>query len=287
MSSLDASKLFDMSGHVVVVTGGGSGIGLMMAKALEANGAKVYIIGRRLETLQAAAKQAKNNNIIPLQGDCTSKESLTSIVSTIRSQSSVVNTLIVNHGITGPPIPNNDIPFADFQAKLWDTDAESFTQALAVNTTAAFLTTVAFLPLLDEANKKGNLLPFKSSVVTTTSIASFNRRPLAGFAYGASKAGTTHMMKSLATMLAPYQIRCNVLAPGLYPSEMTAKMFEGKPDPTTDGSFPMEQIPATRVGSEEDMAGAILYLCSRVGAYVNGNVLVTDGGRLAVCPSAY
>ena len=87
-------------------------------------------------------------------------------------------------------------------------------------------------------------------------------------------------------MFAPYHIRANVIAPGLYPSEMTEERFKDE-DGGKEGSVPADFIPATRAGREEDMAGTVLFLCSKAGAYLDGNVLVTDGGRLGVTPSTY
>ncbi|KAL8864825.1 MAG: hypothetical protein Q9174_007206, partial [Haloplaca sp. 1 TL-2023] len=78
----------------------------------------------------------------------------------------------------------------------------------------------------------------------------------------------------MATQMVPFGIRSNVIAPGLYPSELSAPIIG-------DGVFPKEKIPAERVGTDEDMAGSILYMTSRAGAYLNGNVIVTDGGRLS------
>jgi len=80
MSSIEAGKLFSVKGLVAVVTGGGTGIGLMIAKALEENGAKVYIVGRRLEILEKVSKEAKHGNLIPLQCDVTSKDDLLKLV---------------------------------------------------------------------------------------------------------------------------------------------------------------------------------------------------------------
>ena len=93
-------------------------------------------------------------------------------------------------------------------------------------------------------------------------------------------------MKSLASYLIPYDLRSNVIAPGLYPSELAAPLFEGR-DATQEGSWPREMIPAMRAGAPEDIAGTVLFLCSRAGAYLDGNVVVTDGGRLSGYPATY
>merc|ERR1711939_869819 len=120
----------------------------------------------------------------------------------------------------------------------------------------------------------------KSQVIATSSIGGFNRAVPGGFAYGQSKAATTHLMKQLATGLAPFGIRSNTLAPGLFPSELAAGIIG-------DGVFPRSVIPLERVGTEEDMAGVILFLTSRAGAYLTGTVLLVDGGRLSLMLATY
>ena len=99
-----------------------------------------------------------------------------------------------------------------------------------------------------------------------------------------------HMTKQLATLLVPYDIRANCIAPGLYLSEMTEGMMksQGREEShNVEGNWPKEVVPATRTGDESDMAGVVLWLCSRAGAYVDGNVVISDGGRLGVVPGSY
>ncbi|KAF2463986.1 short-chain dehydrogenase/reductase [Lindgomyces ingoldianus] len=283
-TSIDAADLFSVNGLVAVVTGGGTGIGLMLAKALESNGATVYIIGRREEVLKKAAEEAKHGNIIPLQGDVTSREDLDRIVSIIALKTGFVNVVIANSGIIGPTpkglSPNPNI--SEFRSFLWNWKEEEFTQTYAVNDTAVFYTVVAFLELLDAGNKRGNVSQ-KSQVIATSSIGGFNRIPITGYAYGSSKAAVNHMMKQFASNLVPFDIRSNVIAPGLYPSEMTKVAFAEQ----QKNEIPKDFIPAQRAGTIEDMAGAILFLVSKAGAYINGNVLITDGGRLGILPATY
>ncbi|PMD29868.1 NAD(P)-binding protein [Hyaloscypha variabilis F] len=285
MASLSATDLFSVNGLVAVITGGGTGIGLMMAKAFEANGAKVYIVGRRLEVLEKAAKEAKHGKIIPLQGDVSVKGDLARIVETIEKADGFINVLVANSGIGGPSIsglkPNSSL--SEFRDALWATDAEAFTHTYHVNTSAVYFTILAFLNLLGAGNAKGNV-DQKSQVIATSSIGAYNRSPLAGYAYGTSKAAVLHMLKQFSTSLVPYDIRSNVIAPGFYPSELASASISRLSD---EGKFPKSAVPLQRAGTEEDMAGTILYLTSRGSAYLNGNVIVTDGGRLSVIPSTY
>jgi len=189
----------------------------MMARALALNGAaKVYIIGRRKEKLEEAAKSVSTNNIIPLVGDVTSKEALGSIISTITSEVGYINVLIANSGILGPQgsIPQIDISsIANFQKAYGTSNFQDYADTFNVNTVAVWFTIVAFLGLLDEGNKKGNVSQ-KSQVIATSSIGGFNRSIPGGFAYGQSKAATTHLIKQLATGLVPFSIRANAIAPG-------------------------------------------------------------------------
>lgn len=234
MADFDPNALFGVKGLVAAITGGGTGaiyffylasfiltlskgIGLMIAQALEANGATVYILGRRQEALDKAAGTAKHGNIHPIRADVTSKEDLSAAVSHIASKTGYINLLVANSGITGPTLgglqqdPKPSITqFADY---LWKMDANSFNQTYEVNNTAVFYTIAAFLELLDKGNKKGNV-EWKSQVIATASAGAFNRVPMAGYAYGSSKAGVVHMMKQFATTLVPYDIRSNVIAPG-------------------------------------------------------------------------
>jgi len=225
MTSLDASSLFDVKGLVAVITGGGTGIGLMMARALEHNGATVYIIGRRLEVLEKAAKEnSLHNKIIPLQGDVTSKESLQQVASTIKSQAGYINLLVNNSGISGPAItsPSNTSQSAkEYAESFWaQASMEDFTKVFEVNVTGMFYTTLAFLELLDAGNEEGRGLDGVSSqVISISSIAGFRRdKGISSFAYQSSKAAVSHLGKILASVLPQWNIRSNIIAPGIFPS---------------------------------------------------------------------
>jgi NAD(P)-dependent dehydrogenase (short-subunit alcohol dehydrogenase family) len=190
----------------------------MMARALALNGAhKVYIIGRRKEVLEKAAQSVSTNNIVPLVGDVTSKSDLEKVVSIIKSEIGYINVLVANSGTLGPqashPVSPESSSVEEFQKAWFETPIEEYTQTFNLNTSAVWYTIVAFLGLLDEGNKKGNLEQ-NSQVIATSSIGGFNRNVPGGYAYGQSKAATTHLIKQLATSLVPYGIRSNAIAPG-------------------------------------------------------------------------
>jgi len=274
------------------------GLGEMMARALDANGAaRVFIVGRREEQLKQTAATGKNGNIVPLVGDVTSKVSLADIADQVTEHFDHLDVLICNSRSSGPrsqPPPKKDgspATLAEIRDFCWNVPMEEFEQAKMVNITGVWYTCLAFLPLLGATNKlrpAPSTIP-RSQIIATSSIGAYNRVPLGGFAYTASKAAVVHMMKSLSTLLGKFDIRCNVIAPGLYYSEMSAPAFQqwGIENAHEEGKFDRNTIPATRSGHEEDIAGVILWLCSKASGYINGNVVATDGGRLGVLPSAY
>lgn len=275
-----------------------------MARALALNGAAhVFILGRRRDALDAVAASVPTKNIHSVVCDITSKDSLTSAVSTITQTHNVpaIDLLIANSGIAGPPVPTvdasqNPLPASQLIENMWSPSAESITNTYAVNVTGIHFTVAAFLPLLLEANARrpsppstANFRP-RPQIITTASVGGYNRRPLGNLSYGPSKAAVMHLSKQLSTVLTSYDVRVNVIAPGLYLSEMTGGMYErqGKREGhNVEGTWEKSVIPATRGGDEQDMGGVVLWLASRAGAYTSGCVVVTDGGRLAVVPNSY
>ncbi|KAK3678493.1 hypothetical protein LTR78_001790 [Recurvomyces mirabilis] len=300
------NDLFNVTGLVAVVTGGGSGLGLYAARALDANGAKaVYIIGRRETTLNEAAKTAVNGNIKPIVGDASNKASLQKIVKQVQEEQGFINLLFANAGIGGPKDASSlggsteKMTVKEYRDTLWgNAEPENYTQTYHVNCTGVYYTSLAFLELLDAGNKKRNV-PQDSQILVTSSIAGFSRALASSFAYSTSKAAVNHLVKMMSTSFAQqgFHIRANVVAPGLYPSEMTTSStsnmdkFGGVPG--HDGAFADAHVmdpkrsPSERTGSEQDFAGLILFMASQAGAYLNGETMVTDGGRLAQLPATY
>ncbi|KAL2821557.1 hypothetical protein BJX63DRAFT_378517 [Aspergillus granulosus] len=311
MSHLEAANLYNVKGLVAVITGGGSGLGRTMALTLATNGAsKVFILGRREGALNETVAQfqslnpstkdtgAETNTIIPITADVTSQPSLEAAYTAISAQTSHVDLLLVNSGIVGPPAtiinkPDGSKPsISELKDYLWSIPMADFTRVFEVNTTGAYYTAIAFLPLLDAANKrrpaaqKNVLSPPLAQIVITSSIAGYSRRVPLDFAYNLSKASVNHLVRALSTSLVDYNIRVNGIAPGLYYSEMSVgpNFVEGDKG-VSDGSFPTSVIPMTRAGGEEDIAGLVLWMAGASGGYLNGNITITDGGRLSILPS--
>ncbi|KAH7160469.1 hypothetical protein B0J13DRAFT_617232 [Dactylonectria estremocensis] len=276
------ADLFSVNGLVAAVTGAGGGIGLLMARALEANGAEVFILDIDEAKLADACKQSEHGRLYPIKCDITSKESLLDATQKIQKRFSHVNLLIANAGVPGPYPPHipDEASISDVVDAWWQTPFESFLSTYRVNDGGTFYTVLAFLKLLDAGNKQKNV-EAPSQIITTASITAFNRQAPSGFSYATSKAAVVHMTKQLSTYLIPYSIRCNSIAPGLYPTEMSGPALD------LSGDALLETIPIGRTGNAKDIAGVVLFLASAAGAYCNGTVILSDGGRLSGMPATY
>jgi len=295
-TSRQIDDLFSAKDLIIVLTGGGSGIGLAFATALaRAGAAKVYLLGRRLEVLEKAASSIDPKVIVPVRCDVTDPESIAAAVKRVEQDQNYIDVVINNAGINGPDHARfKEAKTIEEVQKEMLKDWSGWETTFATNTSSIVAVSGACLHLLDEGNKRRGWVhgkreiqkrisgdstdPRTSQIITVSSISAHNRVFTAGIAYTASKAGATMLGKALAHNLAPFGIRSNVIAPGRFPSEMTA------------GSatlFPVDQIPHGTPGEYGDLAGVILYLVGKAGAYVNGNVQVVDGGRLAVMPATY
>ena len=291
-----AARLFSMKGQVAVVTGGGTGIGLMTTQSLAANGAKVYITGRRKEALENAAAahspdlqhemKESGGSIIPL-GPCdvTKKEDLQKVVEELSTKEKYINLLVCNAGVAGPKAEPKEQDADDLKQKLWENESvEEWQQTLQTDVTSVYFTTVAFLPLLQASMTPGGgpFEEYSASVIVTSSMSGLMRHAQGHFSYNAAKGGAVHLTKLMSAEFQKAKIRVNSIAPGYFPSEMTAKESDEK----NKSGFPQEKIenyghvPLMRAGRDEEIGMTALYLAKNY--YVNGQIVAVDGGVLNV-----
>ncbi|KAJ2922434.1 hypothetical protein H1R20_g14659, partial [Candolleomyces eurysporus] len=292
---------FNVEGMVVVITGGGTGdLFFALLFKCDAGCTDDYYLYLAIGFVK------KFDRIIPLQGDITDRGSLLKLAETVKARHGYVDLLVNNAGIAKnlyphplpPPSSDSTPDIKAFQNTLWDCGTpQDFADVFATNVTAPYYTTVAFLDLLHQGNLRRQRLespsspvlvqlPYQTSQVLTVSSSGGFRidSKVLSPSYTLSKAACTHLGKMLSNLLAPWAIRSNVLAPGVFPSEMTMSTAPGvKLDPLVLAST----VPLKRTGTEEDMAGTILFLASRAGAYVNGAVWLVDGGRVSNIGSSY
>ncbi|CEL00449.1 Putative Cytochrome P450 CYP504E5 [Aspergillus calidoustus] len=291
MSSLHSQNLFSVKGFVAVVTGGSSGLGFMIAKGLVLNGAKVYIVdlpSAAIEERVAALNELGQESGGSTQGlpcDVSNKSEIASLAASINSQETHIDILVSNAGIRrDAPIPCDVLtaPLSELQASMWSSQDSHWASTFAINTTAHYFLSVAFLPLLEAASRLdlGNGRQGRSEgrgvVIMTSSCPSMHNVTNVDLtSYATSKAATDHLVKLLAAKFSRFYVRVVGINPGFVPSNMNPVGQEGNMF-----SSLFDRVPAKRAGREEDIAGTVLYLSSRAGAYVDGINLCVDGGRI-------
>ncbi|KAK0438969.1 hypothetical protein EV421DRAFT_1713819 [Armillaria borealis] len=280
MADLSMATVMSLSGRVGLVTGGGMGIGFMIAKAFAANGAKVYITGRRLDVLEKAAASVTGvpGSIILIQMDVTDEESVKAGVKHIEGIDGKLDILVNNAGI------GNSLRDPDFTAKkLAATDPfepetlQTWTDIFALNTIAPFFVVRAFQSLLIKGARSRH--EGTASVINVSSVvAKMNALTLLSSAFTLDKL-TLVLGTSFAQRGIP--IRVNVLVPGVFASQLVSPevLDEIKTKP-----FPgmVAPIPAKRQGTEAEMGMTVVYLA--VSDYMNGAVLSVDGAISLVNP---
>jgi gluconate 5-dehydrogenase len=248
------SDLFSLHGQVVFVTGASRGLGLAMARAMAQVGALVVLNGRDPETLRAAAAgltaAGLKAEIAPF--DVTDFALAAREVAAIAERHGRLDAVVLNAGV------NHRKPLLE-----WETD--DFQRVLDVDLTSCFV-------LAREAARA--MLPRGAGrIIFTGSIMGIVARPTV-HAYAAAKAGIGGMAKTLAVELGPKGITVNVICPGFFETEMNRPLTENA---AFDG-WVKTRCPMGRWASPEEIGGAAVYLASRAGSFVNGHMLVVDGG---------
>ncbi|GAA5820465.1 hypothetical protein JCM11251_005636 [Rhodosporidiobolus azoricus] len=282
--ALSASNLFNLRGQVAVVTGGGTGLGLMQARALAANGAKVFITGRRKEVLDKAVEESGSfseagGSLQALQMDVNSRESLAEGVKVVEKEG-YLSLLINNAGIAQGSVKTLSKVKPEgheaYSKAMFEVKEEHFTSVYNTNVASPWYVTAAFLPLLGKA-RAANAPKEGASIINLTSISSFTKEDQDGQEiYNSSKAALVSLTNMMATEFKDpaIGIRVNSIAPGLFPSEMTTKF----PDPSDREAHLKMGYVLGRPGLPSEMAQAVLYLAAN--HFVHGQHLIIDGGWL-------
>lgn len=269
---------------MALVTGGGSGIGLMCVQALAVNGAKVYIVGRTEEKLERVVETHGKDiagQIIPLTADITSKQDIKRLVKEIESREKCLCILINNAGVSSNSQTVEAKTAEETSKNLFDDENETmedWTDTYRTNVAQIFFMTTAFLPLLQKASDTQH--GYSSTVINISSISGLVKSSQHHFSYNASKGAAIHLTKLLAAEVASngLKIRINSIAPGVFPSEMTASESGDNQKSHIPKEKYAEKVPASRPGKDQDMAGAILFAATN--QYLNGQTVVVDGGYL-------
>ncbi|KEF54701.1 uncharacterized protein A1O9_09143 [Exophiala aquamarina CBS 119918] len=293
MSSLSVADLFGVRGRVALVTGGCSGIGLMIAKGLVANGAKVYVTALPTDDIDGAVAElqelgkAAGGQARGFPSDLSTKEGISAIAQEIEKYENHLDILCSNAGIRRDPPQMCNVKTAsldELQASLWSSSHSDWNDTFQTNVTAHYFLSVALLKLLVAASKlelegglRGRDVGRGVMIITSSCASMHNCTNVDLTSYASSKAAIDHLVPLLATKFAKWYVRVNAINPGFVPSRM---------NPVEEGNNQFAELfkamPAQRIGQSEDIVGAVIYLSSQAGAYVDGRCLCVDGGRVLV-----
>jgi NAD(P)-dependent dehydrogenase (short-subunit alcohol dehydrogenase family) len=250
---MDTTNLFRLDGRVALVTGGSRGIGRMIAAGFIAQGAKVYISSRKADACFAAAEEL-GPNCIALPQDVSTVAGCKALAAQMAEHETRLDILVNNAGAAWGE------PFEAFPEKGWD-------KVMDLNVKSPFFLTQALFDLL----KAGASRERPGKVINITSIDGQRLNPWETYSYQASKAALIYLTKRMAARLVKDAINVTSIAPGAFASEMNKAARD-------HGEAVANGIPAKRIGVDEDMAGAAIYLASRAGDYVIGDTITVDGG---------
>ena len=245
--------MFDLAGKKALVTGASGGIGGAITKALCARGAVVALSGTRIDALEAVASEiGDNTHVVP--ADLSSAEGADQLAKSAVEAMDGIDILINNAGLTRD----------NLAMRIKDEDWQT---VLDVNLTSAFRLSRAVLRPMMKA-RWGRIIGISSIVGVTGNAGQAN--------YAASKAGMIGMSKALAQEVASRNVTVNCVAPGFIATPMTDELSDDQKDKINAG------IPAGRMGTVEDIAGACIYLASDEAAYVTGQTLHVNGGMAMI-----
>ncbi len=255
---MHVKELFDLSGHVAIITGGSIGLGRQMAGALSEAGAKLVLCARNKERCDLAAAELKKTgaDVLSLACDVKKPESIQAVVDQAVERFGRIDILINNAGTSwGAPVE---------EMKL-----EQWNKVMETNITGTFLFCQAVGRVMVR-QKRGK-------IINIASVAGLRGSPpeFQAIGYQASKGAVIAFTKDLACKWALHNINVNAIAPGWFPTNMSGAVIGRDPEGL------MKRIPLHRFGSDHDLKGAAVFLASAASDYVTGHTLVVDGGQIA------
>jgi NAD(P)-dependent dehydrogenase (short-subunit alcohol dehydrogenase family) len=253
---LAMNDLFTLRGKTALITGASSGLGQYFATVLAQAGARVVIGARRADKLAETAEQVRRagGDVCEVALDVLDADSIKAAFATAEAQFGVVDVLVNNAGVS------RDTFLLDLAEPDWDT-------ILDTNLKGVWLSS-------REAVRRMQAAGISGSIINIASILSFGTTRALG-AYMASKAGVVQLTRAMALEWAEFDIRCNVIAPGFFPTEMTDGYFD-----TPQGRLALSGNPMKRTGELAELSGPLLLLASDASSYMNGTVIAVDGGHL-------
>ena len=255
---MGVKQLLDLSGKAALVTGGSRGLGLQMAEALGEMGARVAVTARKADELEQAAAHlsARGIECFPVAGVLARLESIPALVDQVVARFGSVDVLVNNAG-TSWAAPAEEHP------------AEAWRKVMALNLDATFF--------LSQAVARRCMIPRRAGkIVNVASVAGLtgNTPDVHTAAYNASKGAVVNLTRALAAEWGKHGINVNAICPGFFHSRLADKLLERIEQAV------IARTPLLRLGGEEDLKGAVVFLASEASRHVTGQALVVDGGYL-------
>jgi gluconate 5-dehydrogenase len=252
-------ELFDLTGRVALVTGGGSGIGLQAAEALAELGADVVLCARRPERCEEAAASLSERlgvSALGLRCDVADEAEVDAAVARTVAELGRLDVVVSSAG-------------RSWGAPAIDHPADAFRRVVDVNLTGVFLVARAAARVMVEQGRGGRIV----NVASTAALGAKPAEVMDAVAYTASKGGVVALTRDLAVKWARHGITVNALAPGWFPSDLSNVVL------ARSGAELLAGIPLGRFGGDDDLKGAIALLASDASAFLTGQLLVVDGGE--------
>ena len=262
---MKADALFDLSGHVVAVTGAASGLGLAMSEVLAMNGAHVVMadIDRKALDVAAEGLRAAGCKVEMTLTDVSARGEVAAAFDEIVGRHGRLDCVFANAGVTGGPgfgNPEGEIETASLE--LWE-------QSLRVNLSGAFFTMRAAAKHMKRQRS--------GSIVVTSSVAALRASSLPSYGYHAAKAGIAQVVRVAALELGPYNVRVNAIAPGPFATGIGNGRLR-----TPEGAAMFKAtLPMARIASVEEIKGLALLLASPASSFMTGAIIPIDGGTQA------
>jgi NAD(P)-dependent dehydrogenase (short-subunit alcohol dehydrogenase family) len=250
-------ELFSLDGRVAVVTGASSGLGDRFARVLHSAGASVVVAARRADRLEALADELGRDRVLVVPCDVAVDDDCERLVSTTLEHFGRLDVLVNNAGMA-VTLPAEHEPLDDFR------------RVVDVNLTGLFV--------LSQLAGRAMIAAGSGTIVNVASVLGLvASTPIKQASYCATKGAVVNLTRELACQWARKGVRVNSLAPGWFPSELTAEMFEDE----AANAFVKRDCPMARAGEPHELDGALLFLASDASSYVTGQTLVVDGGWTA------